>query len=67
MIVLQIALVLVYFILASWLVLATFMNFVLKPYIHRHGFRADTSVAWIYAVLWGLALTAPVGYGLIFG
>lgn len=65
MIFLQIGLTLIYFVLASWLVIATFVNYVLKPLLYKHKYSSEGYVAWAYAVFWGLALTAPIAYGLI--
>ncbi len=65
MLFLQIGLTLGYFVLVSWLVIATFLNYAVKPYLSKGNYEVRGSVSWTYAVLWGLALTAPIAYGLI--
>ncbi len=59
-----------YFIFLMWLAFATFMNFVLKPYLamSKNGkYTVETLVTILYVLSWAAALTIPVAYNLIGG
>lgn len=64
MVFLSIALTLGYFIFLSWLIIATYVNYILKAW-RATNYTISSRISWLYALLWGAALSAPVTYNLL--
>jgi hypothetical protein len=50
----------------AWLIFATFVNWLLKPYIHKSKFTMSTGVSLLYTAMWALVFTLPVAYEVVF-
>jgi len=63
-----ILLIVLYWAFTSWVIFATFVNFILKPYLlmsKNRAYTASDSVIWTYVVLWTGVLASPHVYPLI--
>lgn len=54
-----------YFAYVSWLVIATYLNYVVRAWREAR-YSVTNGVSLIYALMWAIALTAPVAYGEFF-
>ncbi len=59
-----------YFAFLTWLILATFVNYILKPInaiARKSVYTISRGITAAYVTLWAVALTIPVAYTLIAG
>lgn len=56
---------LVYFAYVSWLVIATYLNYVVMP-LKASKYSVSNRVSLTYALAWSVAFTAPIAYGEFF-
>ena len=62
--ILHIALIFAYFVFTVYVVLATYLNLVLKAW-RQQEWRISTAWAWFYIIVWAIVLTAPIAYGMV--
>lgn len=59
-----ISLIFAYFVFAMYVVLATYLNLVLRAW-RQEKWKISTGWAWFYVIVWAIVFTAPIAYGMV--